>query len=140
MDQAALYVAKAKKLKTSGYMPRGFKTIDGPNIELAEKFGLKEMDEPGYPARTYKNVATSDATLILTYNPGSPGTLCTIKACKTYKKPFLLAQMPKGLKKVKVVCWLEEISPDVLNVAGSRQTKMNNAFEDAFRFLYEVLP
>src|ERR1700733_1932134 len=63
VDQAAWRAAKACGVATSGWMPRGFLTEDGPRPEFAERYGAAEFPTNDDHARTEQNVQDSDATL-----------------------------------------------------------------------------
>jgi hypothetical protein len=41
-DQADLIAVTRFGIATGGWMPRGFQTADGPNLQLAERYGLRE--------------------------------------------------------------------------------------------------
>ncbi len=58
-DQAGLRAAKACGIATGGMMPKGFRTLDGPDKALAEEFGLREHTSPSYNMRTSANARDS---------------------------------------------------------------------------------
>jgi hypothetical protein len=84
-DQAGLLAAHHVGLFTGGTAPAGFWTSKGPNYLLAA-FGLK--DEGTLQTRTKKNVADSDATVILSGDMQSSGTLLTIKYCNELNRRY----------------------------------------------------
>lgn len=84
-DQAGLLAAHHVGLLTGGTAPAGFWTSKGPNY-LLTAFGLK--DEGTLQTRTKKNVADSDATVILSGDMASSGTLLTIKYCNELNKRY----------------------------------------------------
>ena len=51
-DQAGLIAAEKAGITTGGWMPKGFRTLDGPNPGLAARFGLREHPSEEYPPRT----------------------------------------------------------------------------------------
>ena len=61
-DQAGWRAARRAGLPTSGWMPRGFETEDGPRPEFAGEFGAVEV-AGGYKVRTRANARDSDATV-----------------------------------------------------------------------------
>ena len=52
VDIAALRAAKCMGLQTGGWMPMGFRTLDGPHPEYAEEFGMFAHRASNYSART----------------------------------------------------------------------------------------
>lgn len=62
-DQGGLLAAKELGIKTGGYIVRAYMTENGPAPWLAE-YGLIELPDYNYPARTRKNVQESDATAL----------------------------------------------------------------------------
>jgi hypothetical protein len=76
-DQAGWRAAKASAIKTCGWMPKGFKTEDGPRPEFAEMYGAKEDHSSQYPPRTRANVNAA-CVCIWFGNPKSPGGKLTL--------------------------------------------------------------
>ncbi|MGN7613912.1 YpsA SLOG family protein, partial [Magnetococcales bacterium HHB-1] len=76
VDRAALDFAKNFDIQCGGWCPKGRKAEDG-QIDL--KYPLREMRSAAYPNRTRKNVADSDATLILQRSSYSRGTALTLR-------------------------------------------------------------
>ena len=68
-DQAGLIAAARFGIATGGWMPKGCRTLAGPNPELAARFGLREHPSEDYPPRTELNVLRSSGTLW--FGPGS---------------------------------------------------------------------
>ena len=62
-DLGGLIAARAFSLRTGGWMPMGFLTLDGPQPDLAKLYGLQEHSSASYPPRTRRNVQQSDATI-----------------------------------------------------------------------------
>lgn len=122
-DIAGWKAAKTCGLKTTGWMPKGFLTIEGPRPEYAELYGAKECDSESYPYRTRLNVEEADGTFCMAYDPFSRGVLCTKKAINRYSKPHCLIELRhRDEKWVEAVCrWLTVNEIGVLNVAGNRE-------------------
>src|SRR5262249_3920699 len=77
-DMGALIAARELGLETGGFAPKGWQTENGPQEHILRGFGLIECEEPGYPARTRRNVAGSDATLLVgDYHRGKPAHIRT---------------------------------------------------------------
>ncbi|MFC5409710.1 YpsA SLOG family protein [Larkinella bovis] len=97
--------------------PKGYKTESGSNPELAE-YGLVESHSASYPVRTKQNVRDADGTVIFG-DPESGGTRLTIETAQQVGKPHLVNPTAFELKE-----WLVKFEIRVLNVAGSRGSKL----------------
>lgn len=123
-DQSGLFAAQTLGIKTGGWAPNGWMTLDGPQERLLTKLGLQECDIPGYPARTALNVKYSEITLRFAKDFESSGERCTYNAIKKYKKPFIDFDVPgdltkENVKKLADYLWLEGIQ--VINIAGNSE-------------------
>lgn len=141
-DQAGLIAAARFGIATGGWMPRGFETADGPNPQLAHRFGLREHTG-GYAERTAINVRISDGTIRVAGTFGSLGERCTLKYIRQYHKPSIDVDMHAPLSAADVVAWIQTHRIRVLNVAGNVRPKTRNAnafgIEDfAIEFLCRV--
>lgn len=141
-DQAALRAAKAAGIPTGGWAPLGWQTEDGPAPWLAE-FGLRECPEPGYPARTKRNVADADACLWFG-NPHSPGGRLTLRECTrgrvidTYTVLFGVTT-PRMVADWILGTVLEgETTTQNLLVAGNRESSAPGIGAKTEAFLLEV--
>jgi hypothetical protein len=125
-DQGALSAARKLRISTGGTAPRGWLTETGPQETMLKSFGLVECNEPGYAARTRKNVLDGDGTLLLgPYESG--GVALTATAAKEANKPFLHIDIttpiaPNDERIVRFRSWLQEFDIRTLNVAGNRET------------------
>ena len=121
-DSSIVEVGKKLGIPTGGVVPKGWKTEQGARPELGS-FGFIESDSTDYAVRTRQNVARSDATLLFATNPDSDGTRLTIEHAKHIGKPFLLVDpfRPGAVERVRK--WLLATRPEVLNVAGNRESK-----------------
>ena len=124
VDRAALDAARALGLPYGGYVPRGRRAEDG---SLGEEYaGMVEMRARDYAARTKRNVAESDATLILTRGAPDRGTLLTLKTAEAKAKPVLvvdLAETPVSDAVGRILAWLRTQPGGMLNVAGPRESR-----------------
>jgi hypothetical protein len=132
-DIAGLKAAKDFGLETGGWIPKGFKTLDGPKPEYAELYNIKEIDSYSYKVRTWANVKDSDATVRFAKDFKSSGEICTMNGILRHKKPnadVLILDTnnfeteennhPEDLAK-----WIMYYNIKVLNVAGnSEQTAL----------------
>jgi len=119
-DQIGLWVAREFGLATGGWMPKGWKTEDGPNQLLAEEFGLAESGSASYYPRTYANTRDSDGTVYFAHNWESAGCKATLKACSYYGKPTFLVDLNHPLIVKQMANWVDACGIKVLNVAGHR--------------------
>jgi len=82
--------------------------------------------------RTRLNVRDSDATLVLNMGDLDGGTLQTVAFAQREGKPLLVVDIeaadPQEAARA-VVDWLEAGRPDVLNVAGPRESKRPGVHE-----------
>lgn len=146
-DQGGLEAAKIAGLETGGIMPRGFRTTNGPNPELAELYGLTEDKYDNYQNRTKLNVERSDGTIILAIDMDSTGTLLTQKCANNAKKPILLIPVkkfpsPTVLHEEKMIQEAKKFIIDnnitVLNIAGNRESGNSGLQESVREFLVKV--
>lgn len=121
-DQAGLRAAKKCGLATGGWLPKGCITLEGSKPNLLNEFGMQEHSSSGYVARTEANVRDADATIRLAGTFKSAGEVCTLKAIKWYKKPYLDVDIKKPLPVADVVKWLFEQNVRTLNVAGNAES------------------
>lgn len=119
VDRGALEAAIALGIEHGGWCPRGRRAEDGT---IPSKYQLCEMQSHDYADRTEQNVIDSDATLILYLHKLSGGTLLTKKIAQQSAKPHLLLRLDRTLDCGLVRQWLDDFQPQVLNVAGPRES------------------
>jgi hypothetical protein len=128
VDQGALVAAQTCGVATSGWMPKGFLTEDGKRPEFAELYGLREMSNAKYPARTRQNAKESDGTLWIS-GPDDlatdPGYASTSRAAAAFRKPFLVVSFDQSIDEIvgQVLEWVAGLKIARLNVAGPRASK-----------------
>jgi hypothetical protein len=115
-DQGGLEAALRSGLEAGGWAPRDFMTEDGPQPELAARYGLLECNG-GYDERTVKNVEASDATVIFARYLDSDGSRLTLEAIARFGRPFLVNPTAGEL-----AGFIREHEVAVLNVAGNRES------------------
>ena len=119
-DRAALDWAIERGIPHGGFCPAGRRAEDGP---IDARYNLTETETPEYAVRTRLNVRQSDATLIVSPQSPTGGTLLTIEYARAIGKPVLLitlreeAEAPALLRE-----FLDRHDVRVLNVAGPRAT------------------
>lgn len=121
-DRAGLIAAKALNLETGGWMPKGFKALDGNHPEFAELYGIKEHPSPLYPPRTELNVQEANATIRLAVDFNSPGERCTLKAIQKYNKPYLDIDLNNNQSPTKIGNWILANDFKIINIAGNTES------------------
>ena len=86
VDRAALDVAISFGIDHGGFVPKGRKAEDGV---IATGYNLTELDTRRYAARTEKNVAHSDGTLIISRGGLKGGSRLTRTLALSHEKPWL---------------------------------------------------
>jgi Circularly permutated YpsA SLOG family len=108
-DQAGLAVAMRLGIPTSGCMPKGWLTEDGPRPDLAVAYGLEEADTAAYPKRTERNVLASDGTVVFG-DARSRGSMLTARLCRRHGRPCCMISLDDSLARAaaRLRAWLDE--------------------------------
>ena len=133
IDRAALDFALEKKIKCSGWCPKGRKADDGI---ICYKYPLIETSTCFYPQRTRQNVKDSDATMIITDGSQSRGTNYTQVCAIKLNKPLLIVDLT-DINFEKILKWLWKTKPEILNIAGPRKKEASNT--DIKNLLTQIL-
>jgi hypothetical protein len=141
VDLAALRAAKQLGIPTGGFMPKGFRTLDGPRPEYAKRYGMQESPDTGYPTRTRMNVEAADFTLQIFENAVSPGEVLTRRCVRELRKPtfqYDLYNWPVSRQRVLQV--LDAIPQDAtcINVAGNSERTCPGIGKRAYPLLLGV--
>jgi len=128
-DQGALIAARDYGIPTGGWMPKGFRTLEGNCPSFAEEFNMVEHPAENYKDRTYANVCMSDGTLRFYIDPLTAGERCTLNAIRLFKKPYTDVQLLDNMDRDEFIVapleevrdWLLEHRIKVLNVAGNSE-------------------
>lgn len=139
-DQAGLHAGNLFHLQTTGWMPRGYRTLLGPMPELARQFGVLEHASSDYPPRTKLNVELGDMTVRLATNFNSAGEKLTLKYIKALEKPHfdvLLDGKDYDRKAEALAIIIKERAVRTLNVAGNgdRDTQFGYHFQESLKVL-----
>lgn len=121
-DIAGLRAAKILDIETGGWMPKGFKTLDGNKPEYAKMYGMIELVTDDYPPRTRMNVVNSDGTVRFATNFNTYGEKATLREVHKANKPYFDIQPYNSIYQppfLDFVKWIEENNVQVLNVAGN---------------------
>ena len=122
-DRGALDFAIKHGYIQGGWATHGRLAEDGV---IPAKYQLTEIAEGGYRQRTRRNVADSDATLIVNLGELDGGTLATQVFAEKSSKPCLVVQADPGISEEmgdSVLAWWRQHDVKILNVAGPRESK-----------------
>jgi hypothetical protein len=136
VDRGALDAAIELGIAHGGWCPRGRLAEDG---RIPRRYRLAETDSPEYRARTEQNVLDSDATLILYRGRLSGGTELTLQLALTHGKPCLAVDLEAAPELDAIRRWLAESAPEILNVAGPRESQCPGIASEAADFLRRLL-
>ncbi len=120
-DRGALIAARRCSIGTGGWMPRGFRALDGDHPEFALRYGIREHTSRNYPPRTRMNVRSADGTIRIATTFDSPGERLTLRAIRQYDTPLLDIDASSPLSVAMVRDWLRQHGIRTLNVAGNSE-------------------
>ncbi len=136
VDRAALDVAIRMGIDHGGWIPKGRRTEDGP---LQPQYRLLEMPTEDYAARTEKNVADSDGTLIISRGTPTGGTDYTRKMVLKHGKQLLHIDLSPGQRPADagsvIASWISLNNVETLNVAGPRASSDPAIYKEAINIL-----
>lgn len=135
-DRAAFDFALENGIEIGGFVPKGRRAEDG---KISANYpNLIETVTRNYMERTELNVQNSDATLIVSHDRLTSGSLLTKKFAEKHQKPFLhidLLKLTIEESAEKARKWLILIKCKTLNIAGSRASTDAEIYEKTKRFL-----
>jgi len=140
-DQAGLAAAKELGLATGGWMPRGFRTDEGPRRDFLEFYQMIEHESSDYPPRTIMNVRYAGGTLIFG-DSKSPGCRLTEKHAFESGRDIFWVGWHSGdpIPRVDIFKeWIAARDWDTLNVAGNRERINSGIFLACKTFLITAL-
>ena len=134
-DRAALDFAIAHGIPHGGWCPLGRRAEDGV---LDARYQLRETESRNYRQRTRRNVADSDATLILNLGELVDGSLATRQFAERANKPVCVVPLDADdlaaeLRRVRERLAAHRI--EVLDVAGPRESERPGIYSRALAFL-----
>ena len=136
VDRAALDVAMRLGIPVGGWCSQGRWAEDGP---ISPTYPLQETESSDTTTRTLLNVRDADATLILSADAPSPGTMTAMDEARRIEKPLLLCDPMDSRAPALAVEWFEIQDIRVLNVAGPRESEHPGIYGLAVRFLLRTL-
>lgn len=142
-DMGGLQGAEACDIMTGGIAPKGWRTENGPYPELA-KYGLIEHNNDHYDDRTLANIHLANAVLLIAADFDSPGTKLTKNAALglwrgVFDVPYPRLQSLKSEFYVPDIRnWLAQLRPDVLMIAGNRESKAKGIQEWTRNLIIEI--
>jgi hypothetical protein len=139
-DRAALEAALAYDFPAGGWVPRGRWAEDG---RIPDGLGeLRETESADPAERTRRNVADSDATLLLSHGPLYGGSALTRDEAARLGKPCLwldLDQTPLEIAVELVLAWVTQHGVGALNVAGPRASEDAHIYLSTLALMQTVL-
>ena len=139
VDRAALDAAIELGIEYGGSIPKGRLAEDGPIDK--KYFDLVELEAASYSIRTEKNVKDADATLIFTVGRLTGGTAFTKDYARKHHKPHLVIDL-EDKEDMDVVLqireWLSNNQPEILNIAGPRESMVPGIYQRVFNILSDV--
>lgn len=137
-DIAGWKAAKKTGIPTGGWMPRGFKTEDGPRPEFAELYGAKEHPSSDYRDRTISNIGLADMTLLFG-NPNSPGGRLVLSQGNDIAHPvFVIRSKNNPCPRITVDFIKRWTLVKALNIAGNRESSSPGIGAWVEQYLTEV--
>lgn len=135
-DLSAIITAKKFGFETSGWIPKGFRNLNGKNPEFKTLYNAQEHFSYEYPPRTHKNVQESDATIRIASNWRSAGELCTAKAVLKYSKPCLDIDVNSPISYAEAVEFIRKF--ETINFAGNSEKTSPGISQFVEKYLTEV--
>jgi len=136
VDRAALDVALRLGIPCGGRCPRGRRAEDG---RIPGRYPLRETWSRTYAWRTWLNVRSADAALILSRGAPTGGTGLTWRCCRLLGRPHLLLDLAAPEAAAEIRAWLAATGARVLNVAGPRESAAPGIAAEAAALLEAVL-
>jgi hypothetical protein len=136
-DRGGLDAAMALGISTDGFCPRGRLAEDG---RVPDRYNVRETGTANYGERTALNVRFSDATIIFHYGMLSRGSKLTERLARKMGKARLVVKLDRfGAEHVDGIrAWLNVARPEILNVAGQRESRRPGIGAEVERILRAV--
>ncbi len=131
VDRAALDIAIQLDIEHGGWCPAGRLAEDGT---IPARYALEETRSNEYPVRTEHNITDSSATLILHEGKLKGGTRLTKRLCDKLGKPYFTVKI-ELIEVDAVRFWLANQTPEILNIAGPRESSSPGIHSRCKKFL-----
>lgn len=113
----------------------GRRSEDGP-IDM--RYPLQECDSEDYRIRTRLNLLDSDATLILSRQTLSGGTLLTEQLAHEHGRQLFVCR-PDVAPPDELLASIIETPVRTLNIAGPRDSETGRVYQEAYNFITSLL-
>ena len=110
----------------------GHAGVDRAVLDAASARGLEALETP-------RSVQDSQATLILSLGALDRGATVAAEIAAKLGRPFIVIPLDAADALERAGKWLEQVRPQVLNVAGPRGAKQPALYGRAFAFLSRML-
>jgi hypothetical protein len=137
-DRAGLIAAKQAGIPTGGWMPKGFKALDGYHPHFATLYNIKEHSSPAYSPRTFANVHESDGTVRFAADFSTSGEICTLNAIRKLTKIHFNVAILGTVQPIELAHWIIDNNISILNVAGNSEKTCKGIGEFVVAFLLET--
>jgi len=111
----------------------GHAGVDRAALDAAVARGLEAVRS------TRRTVQDSDATLVLTLGARDGASQAAAQIAARIGRPFIVIPLEATDALERVRAWLAQVRPQVLNVAGPRESLQPGIYGRAFAFLSRVL-
>lgn len=137
-DRGGLDAALQLGIPHGGWCPRGRKAEDG-TVPL--QYQLGETVSFDYAARTGRNVAEADGTVIFTHGRLIGGSKLTAAIAMELRRPLLHLDLngDRGAATTQFTRWLTQYHINVLNIAGSRESEAPGIHSEVLAFVRGAL-
>jgi len=130
VDRGALDFALQVGIDCGGWVPKGRVAEDG--VIPAKYPNLIETESDDSGERTELNVRDSDGTLLVTRGTPTGGSAFTLQAVVRLDKPFIHIDLERerlDLALQRLLQWLQDFRPLILNIAGPRTSEDPEIYE-----------
>ena len=139
VDRAALDAALKHQVPCGGWCPADRLDEFG---RIPDHYPVMELPNGGFGDRTRQNVIDSDASIIFCPGKLQGGTEYTLRCCEELERPHLVidaAKIAAEQAATQVRDFVRHNQPNVINVAGSRQSEWPEGYQYCFAVLDNFL-
>ncbi len=139
-DIAAIDAAIVNGMPYGGWLPKGRKTENGP-LDLRYT-NMTEMSVGDYQEMTEQNVKEADGTVIFTHGKYTGVSALTSNYAAKHNKPVLHLDLDVASELAAIeslIEWIYKHNIATLNVAGSRESKDENIYDDVHSIIKSII-